>query len=97
MSNGALNWIAYYIWGIAADVLRDLYVRGKYRDVKLPMTVLRHLHAVLEGSKQAATAALAPINPCVRWMSGRDLDRSENCHSSLMCWAQDRSGSGWKQ
>ncbi len=41
------------LWGIADDVLRDLYVRGKYRDVVLPMTVLRRLDAVLEGSKQA--------------------------------------------
>src|SRR5688572_23446272 len=41
MSNGDLNWIANFIWGIADDVLRDLYVRGKYRDVILPMTVLR--------------------------------------------------------
>jgi type I restriction enzyme M protein len=32
--------IAGFIWGIADDVLRDLYVRGKYRDVILPMTVL---------------------------------------------------------
>ena len=32
-SNADLNWIANYIWGIADDVLRDLYVRGKYRDV----------------------------------------------------------------
>ena len=53
MSKGDLNWIANYIWGIADDVLRDLYVRGKYRDVILPMTVLRRLYAVLEGSKQA--------------------------------------------
>ena len=51
-SNADLNWIANYIWGIADDVLRDLYVRGKYRDVILPMTVLRRLDAVLEGSKQ---------------------------------------------
>ena len=29
-SNADLNWIANYIWGIADDVLRDLYVRGKY-------------------------------------------------------------------
>jgi hypothetical protein len=29
-----LNWIANFIWGIADDVLRDLYVRGKYRDVE---------------------------------------------------------------
>ena len=48
-----LNWIANYIWGLADDVLRDLYVRGKYRDVILPMTVLRRLDAVLEESKQA--------------------------------------------
>jgi type I restriction enzyme M protein len=53
MSNGDLNWIANFIWGIADDVLRDLYVRGKYRDVILPVTVLRRLDAVLEPTKQA--------------------------------------------
>lgn len=47
------NWIAGFIWGIADDVLRDLYVRGKCRDVILPMTVLRGLDAVLEPTKQA--------------------------------------------
>ena len=41
MEGSRLNWIANFIWGIADDVLRDLYVRGKYRDVILPMTVLR--------------------------------------------------------
>jgi type I restriction enzyme M protein len=45
--------IANFIWGIADDVLRDLYVRGKYRDVILPMTVLRRLDAVLEPTKDA--------------------------------------------
>ncbi len=53
MNNGDLNWITNYIWGIADDILRDLYVRGKYRDVILPMTVLRRLDAVLEDSKRA--------------------------------------------
>jgi len=48
-----LNWITSYIWGIADDILRDLYVRGKYRDIILPMTVLRRLDAVLEDNKQA--------------------------------------------
>ena len=51
MTNGDLNWIANYIWGIADDVLRDLYQRGKYREVILPMTVLRRLDAVLEDGK----------------------------------------------
>lgn len=36
MPNGDLNWIANFIWGIADDVLRDVYVRDKYRDVILP-------------------------------------------------------------
>ncbi|MGH8531829.1 MAG: type I restriction-modification system subunit M [Gammaproteobacteria bacterium] len=53
MEQGQLNWIATFIWGIADDVLRDLYVRGKYRDVILPMTVLRRLDAVLQPTKQA--------------------------------------------
>jgi len=51
--NGNLNWIANFIWGIADDVLRDVYVRGKYRDVILPMTVIRRLDAVLEPTKEA--------------------------------------------
>ena len=45
--------IASLIWGIADDLLRDLYVRGKYRDVILPFTVLRRLDSVLEPSKRA--------------------------------------------
>eukprot|EP01037_Dinobryon_pediforme_P015071 gene15071-15211_t len=53
MSNGDLNWITNFIWGIADDALRDLYVRGKYRDVILPMMVLRRLDAVLEPTKAA--------------------------------------------
>jgi type I restriction enzyme M protein len=53
MDPSKLNWIANFIWGIADDVLRDLYVRGKYRDVILPMTVLRRLDAVLEPTKKA--------------------------------------------
>ena len=44
--------IVSFIWGIADDVLRDLYVRGKYRDVILPFTVLRRLDSVLEPTKK---------------------------------------------
>ena len=49
--------ISGFIWGIADDVLRDVYVRGKYRDVILPMTVIRRLDAVLEPTKDAVRAA----------------------------------------
>lgn len=47
------NTIVSFIWGIADDCLRDVYVRGKYRDVILPMVVIRRLDAVLEPTKQA--------------------------------------------
>ena len=47
------NWIANYIWGIADDVLRDVFVRGKYRNVILPMTVLRRAQRSA-GAHQAA-------------------------------------------
>jgi len=53
MSDNDLTWIANFIWGIADDVLRDVYVRGKYRDVILPMTVIRRLDALLEPTKEA--------------------------------------------
>src|SRR5678815_1676934 len=57
-----LNWISNFIWGIADDVLRDLYVRGKYRDVILPMTVLRRLDAVLEPTKAAVLEMKATLD-----------------------------------
>jgi type I restriction enzyme M protein len=53
MDQTQLNGLTNFIWNIADDVLRDVYVRGKYRDVILPMTVLRRLDAVLEPTKQA--------------------------------------------
>ena len=53
MDQAKLNWITNFIWGIADDVLRDLYVRGKYRDVILPMIILRRFDAILEPTKKA--------------------------------------------
>ena len=52
MQDSQLATISNFIWNIADSVLRDLYVRGKYRDVILPMTVIRRLDAVLEPTKQ---------------------------------------------
>lgn len=57
-----LQFISNFIWGIADDVLRDVYVRGKYRDVILPMTVLRRLDAVLEPSKRAVLDTKASLD-----------------------------------
>lgn len=51
-----IKWVADFIWNIADDRLRDVYVRGKYRDVILPFIVLRRLDAVLEPTKQKVLA-----------------------------------------
>lgn len=56
MDNQVHNAIVSFIWGIADDCLRDVYVRGKYRDVILPMTVIRRLDAMLEDTKPAILA-----------------------------------------
>jgi len=46
------NKFVSFLWGIADDVLRDLFKRGKYPDVILPMCVIRRMDAVLEPTKQ---------------------------------------------
>ena len=53
MQDTQLAQISNFIWNTADSVLRDLFVRGKYRDVILPMTVIRRLDAVLEPTNQA--------------------------------------------
>jgi type I restriction enzyme M protein len=52
MDQAIHNKIVAFIWGIADDVLRDLFKRGKYPDVILPMCVLRRMDAVLEPTKK---------------------------------------------
>ncbi len=53
------NQIVSFIWGIADDVLRDVFVRGKYRDIILPFTVLRRLDALLVTNKEKVLEANA--------------------------------------
>ena len=52
MDQATHNKIVSFIWGIADDVLRDLFKRGKYPDVILPMCVIRRMDAVLEPTKK---------------------------------------------
>jgi type I restriction enzyme M protein len=56
MDHSAHNKLISFIWSIADDCLRDVYVRGKYRDVILPMVVLRRLDTLLEPNKEAVLA-----------------------------------------
>lgn len=74
------------IWGIADDILRDLYVRGKYRDVILPMTVLRRLDSVLEPTKQNVlstkktldAAGIVNQDAALRQAAGQDFYNTSN-------------------
>jgi type I restriction enzyme M protein len=59
MNQTVHNRLIAFIWSIADDCLRDVYVRGKYRDVILPMVVLRRLDALLEPTKDVVMEELA--------------------------------------
>ena len=54
--------ICNFIWGVADDVLRDIYVRGKYRDIILPMTIIRRLDLALEPTRGTVLAAKAELD-----------------------------------
>ena len=71
LEESRLNWIANFIWGIADDVLRDLYVRGKYRDVILPMMVLRRFDAVLDRKVQLDGAGIVHQDQALRQAAGQ--------------------------
>lgn len=67
------NQIVSLIWNIADDVLRDVFLRGQYRDVILPMVVLRRLDALLEPTKEAVEDEL------------KDLEAGEEPDEGVMC------------
>jgi len=71
MDHSAHNKLISFIWSIADDCLRDVYVRGKYRDVILPMVILRRLDTLLEPSKDAV---LAEVKYQIDEMDATELD-----------------------
>ena len=77
MDQEQLNWLTNLIWNIADDVLRDAFVRGKYCDVILPMTVLRRLDAVLESTKQAVLEMTSALDKGGHYRPGRLRSLSE--------------------
>jgi type I restriction enzyme M protein len=77
MDQATHNKIVSFIWGIADDVLRDLFKRGKYPDVILPMCVLRRLDAVLEATKQAVLETKEMLDK-----AGITEQRAALCHAA---------------
>ena len=100
MDHSTHNKIVSFIWSIADDCLRDVFVRGKYRDVILPMFVLRRLDCLLEPSKDAVLeevrfqredADMADLDPHgLREASGYVFYNTSKFTLSR-CWAIRRS------
>ena len=85
MDNQVHNAIVSFIWGIADDCLRDVYVRGKYRDVILPMTVIRRLDAMLEDTKPAVLEMKEKMDAAGitnQWPALRNAAGQAFCNSS---------------
>ena len=79
MNHVAHNKLISFIWAIADDCLRDVYVRGKYRDVILPMVVLRRLDTLLEDTKDAV---LEEVGFQKNEMNFTEFDPSALCTAS---------------
>lgn len=88
MDQSQLKWIADFIWNIADDRLRDVYVRGKYRDVILPFIVVRRLDALLVQTKPAVlamkkmldAAGVANQDGALRNAAGHPIHHSKEQH-----------------
>lgn len=90
MENQVYNSIASFIWGIADECLRDHYVAGKYRDVILPMTVIRRLDVILEPTKQAVKEMNAKLEKAnvaedARWPALCQAAGQAFCNASPFC------------
>lgn len=79
MLHSVHNKLISFIWSIADDCLRDVYVRGKYRDVILPMVVLRRLDSLLEETKEAV---LEEVEFQKKSLDAVELDASGLTHAS---------------
>ena len=83
MDNQIHNQIVSFIWGIADDCLRDVYVRGKYRDVILPMTVIRRLDALLEDTKEAVLAMKQNVERHAMSKKGLKTKKAEKSRENI--------------
>lgn len=99
MDNQEYNSIVSFIWGIADDCLRDVYVRGKYRDVILPMTVIRRLDTMLEETKPAVLEMKAKLDAAKidnQWPALCNTARQAFCNASPFL-LKDLTSRGKKQ
>ncbi|TDJ86173.1 SAM-dependent DNA methyltransferase [Campylobacter volucris] len=88
--------IINFIWSVADDLLRDIYVKGKYRDIILPMTIIRRIDAVLEPSKEKVIALynqykdqLEKLDGLLGGKKGNDLGFSNYSNFTLQTLLND--------
>ncbi len=94
MNTESHNSLVSFIWSIADDCLRDVYVRGKYRDVILPMVVLRRLDVLLEPTKDAVMEEVAfqknELNITNDWIDGDLMKASGYLFYNTSDWTLQR-------
>ncbi len=69
MDHGQHNRNVNFIWSIADDELRDVYVRGRYRELILPMVVLRRLDAPALARENQSQRILTSPSTCLNSLS----------------------------
>ena len=105
MDNQTHNSIVSLIWSIADDCLRDVYVRGKYRDVILPMTVMsikaemivEHFHEQViakgkVGGKARAMVVTAGIERAIDYYYAINscLDARKSPYKAIIAFSGDK-------
>lgn len=90
MSDINYNQIVSLIWNIADDVLRDVFLRGQYRDVILPMVVLRRLDALLEPTKDEVLKELEQLDPNDEVDEGVMCDITKLSYYNTSKWTLNR-------
>ncbi|MDM8528184.1 class I SAM-dependent DNA methyltransferase [Anaerolineales bacterium HSG24] len=94
MNTAVHNRLISFIWSIADDCLRDVYVRGKYRDVILPMVVLRRLDVLLEPTKNAVMEEMVfqrdELQMGTEWDDGGLTDASGYVFYNTSDWTLQR-------
>jgi len=79
MNQAVHNKSISFIWSIADDSLRGTYPPSKYRDVILPLVVLRRIDLLLEPSKEAVLEELAFQRDEAKFT---EWDNNELCRAS---------------
>ena len=90
MDNQQHNGIVSFIWSIADDCLRDVYVRGKYRDVILPMVVM--VYWEMSNKEKSEAKNMTDKQNIENWMSMKSItEYLDVSRETVLQWINNRN------